>query len=340
MTEEGVVQTDQTQFFYDNWKWRLASKAIWIVLVFLLLILVLLTTVSVDMFWRPANLRNIARAGLLFPALLVPSMILVVASGGVDLSVGAVAGMVSVVMAALMASGISPVVALLVGLLLATLVGIVNGLVVGLARVHGAVVTFGMMVFLRGVVIAVTEGRAIIVEKASFLESLTVPGLVLALLLMIGVIVLTELAPFARKRFFGLHDGGSWLQRLALSGLPYVLSGVMAGIAGACYIGYVRYGTITAGTGLEAEVMLIVFLGGTALGGGLVNGLGAILAALTLAVVKNVLVLSKQPYGWQEIIKGAGLVIFGLLCQLYYMVVGWVFKWAKNRKTPVADNLE
>jgi ribose transport system permease protein len=340
MTEQSVVQTDSLQPFSDNWKWRLSSKAIWIGLVFLLLILILFTTISVDGFWKARSLWSLARTGLLFPALLVPAMILVVASGGVDLSVGAVAGVVSVVMASLMASGTSPAVALLVGLLLGTLVGLVNGLLVGLARVHGAVATFGMMVLLRGVVLVVTEGRTIAVGDVGFLGSLAVPGLVLALLLIIGVIVLTELAPFARKRFFGLRDGGSWLQRLALTGLPYVLSGVMAGLAGACYVGIIRYGTIATGSGLEAEVLLIVFLGGTALGGGLVNGLGAILAVLTFAVSKHILMLSNQPYARLEIIKGVGLLVFGLLCQLYYMLIDWIFRRAQSKETSVADNHE
>ncbi|MBN1813786.1 MAG: hypothetical protein JXA14_18240, partial [Anaerolineae bacterium] len=70
MTEEGVVQTDPFQSFCDNWKWRLSSKAIWIGLVFLLLISVLLTATTVDGFWKPINLRNLTRTGLLFPALL------------------------------------------------------------------------------------------------------------------------------------------------------------------------------------------------------------------------------------------------------------------------------
>lgn len=340
MTEEGVVQTDQSQFFYDNWKWRLSSKAIWVGLVLLLLILVLFTTASVGGFWKARSLQSLARSGLLFLALLAPPMILVVASGGVDLSVGTIAGAVSVVMALLMVSGMSPAVALLIGLMVAILIGLVNGLLVGLARVHGAVATFGMMVLLRGVVFVVTEGLTIAVGEVGFLGSLAVPGLVLALLLMIGVIVLTELAPFARKRFLGVHDDSPWLQRVAITGLPYVLSGTMAGLAGACYVGIMRAGTIATGSGLEAEVMLIVFLGGTALGGGLVNGIGAILAVLTLAVAKHILVLSNQPYDRREIVKGVGLLAFGLLCQLYYMIVNWLFKRAKSKEMSVEDNHE
>ena len=338
MTEEHTVQTDPCQSFCDNWKWRLSSKAIWIGLVFLLLVLVLLTAVPVREFWSPTNLRNLARTGLLFSALIVPSMILVIASGGIDLSVGAVAGVVSAVMASLMSAGMSPAVALLIGLLLAILIGLINGFLVGLARLHGAVVTLGMMVLLRGIVLVVTDGRAISAGDVGFLGSLAVPGLLLALLLIIGVVALTELAPFARKRFLGLRDDGPWLQRLAVAGLPYVLTSVMAGFAGACYVGIIGYGTITLGSGLEAEVMLIVFLGGTVLGGGLVNGLGVILAALTLAVVKNVWVLSNRPPAEVYIIEGVGLLVFGLLGQLYYMIVAWIFKRSKAERTPVVNS--
>jgi len=61
---------------------------------------------------------------------------------------------------------------------------------------------------------------------------------------------------------------------------------------------------------------------------------------LTFAVATNIFMLSDVPYQQQGIIKGAGLVAFGLLCQLYYMLVGWIFKRVKARKTPVADNHE
>jgi ribose transport system permease protein len=340
MTAKTVTQTDQPQSFCDNWKWRLSSKAVWIALEFLLLIVVLLATTSVDKFWDARSLRSIARTGLLFPALILPPMILVVASGGFDLSVGAAAGVVSVIMASMLSSGTSPIVALLVGVILGTLIGLVNGLLVGLARVHGAVATFGMMVLLRGVVLVITEGRTIAAGDVGFLGSLTVPGLVLGVLLILGVIVLTELAPFARKRYFGLREGGSWLQRLALTGLPYVLSGAMSGLAGACYVGLIRYGTIATGTGLEADVMLTVFLGGTVLGGGLVNGVGAVLAALIFAISRHAMMLDNQDAAHVQVIKGVSLVVFGLLCQLYYMIVGWIFKRVKSKEAPIVDNQE
>jgi ribose/xylose/arabinose/galactoside ABC-type transport system permease subunit len=217
-------------------------------------------------------------------------------------------------------------------MLLAILIGLINGLFVGLARVHGAVVTLGMSVLLKGLILAITEGKTISAGEIGFLGSLTVPGLLLALLLIVGVIVLTELAPFARKRFLGLRDESSWLKRLTLAGLPYVLSGVIAGFTGACYLGIVRYGTISAGTGLEAEVLLVVFLGGTVFGGGLVNGVGAILAALTFAILRNILMLSQLPYPRHQIVTGVGLVAFALLCQLYFLIVGWIFKRVKSRQ--------
>jgi ribose transport system permease protein len=341
MAREDVAQTDPSQSFCDNWKWRLSSKGVWIGLEFLLLILVLLTTLSVDGFWRIRNLQTLAQTWLLYPALLVPPMILVIASGGVDLSVGAVAGVVSAVMASLLSSGTNPAVALLIGMLLAILIGLVNGLLVGLARVHAAVATLGMMTLLRGIAIAVTGGRGIPVGEVGFLGSLAVPGLLLALLLTIGIIALTELAPFARKRFLGLCDDQPWYQRLAFAGLPYVLSSAMAGFAGACYIGLVRFGAMTMGTGLEVDVMLIVFLGGTPLGGGLVNGVGAVLATLTFAVGKNVLTLSGLPsHERMEIVKGIGLLILGLLSHLYYVSVDWTFKRTKSGETPIVDSPE
>jgi ribose/xylose/arabinose/galactoside ABC-type transport system permease subunit len=338
MTGANSIQTEQT--FVDNLVWRLVSKAVWLgLLVILLVVVVALGTFTTDGLWTARNLKPLGYT-LLLSALIVPPMIIVIASGGVDLSVGSVVGVVAAVVASLMARGRSPVIALLIGMSLAVLIGLVNGLLVGLARVHSAVVTLGMATLLHGLVLVITEGRTIAAEPAAFLANLIAPGLVLALLLTVGAIVLTELAPFARKRFLGLRDGMPWLQRLALSGLPYVFSSAMAGLAGLFYLGIVGYGTIAAGTGLEAEVILIVLLGGTAFGGGLINGIGAILAALTVAVARNSMMRSSLPYLWQEVIKGIALLVFGLLCQLYYMILNWAFKRSKSKETPVVIDRE
>jgi ribose/xylose/arabinose/galactoside ABC-type transport system permease subunit len=337
MAKEGVVKKEQT--FCENWKWRLSAKALWLGLpLVLLLVVVVLATATTDSFWTPRNLQIIART-LLFPALIVPPMILVIASGGVDLSVGAVAGVVAVLMASRMDSGASPAAALLIGLLLAILVGLVNGLLVGLARVHSVIVTLGMATLLRSQVLGITQGRTVAAGEVGFLGSLTAPGIAVALLLIIGVIALTELAPFARKRFLGVRDGGFWLQRLALTGLPYVFSSGLAGLAGACYIGLMRYGTIAIGTGLEVEVILIVLLGGTVFGGGLVNGVGAILAVLTIAIGKNVVAQNNLPHQWLDAFVGLGMLIFGLLSQLYYLIVNWIYR-SKGKVTPAETSSE
>jgi ribose transport system permease protein len=262
-------------------------------------------------------------------------MIVVIASGGVDLSVGSVVGVVSVVMAALVDSGRGLAVAIVVSILLAVVIGVINGLLVGLARVHSALVTLGMATLLRGLILLITQGRTIAAGPAAVLRSLAVPGLLLALLLIIGVVVLTELAPFARKRYLGLRDDTPWLQRLALSGLPYLLSSTMAGLAGAFLLGWVGYGTIAAGSGYEVDVILIVLLGGTVYGGGLVNGIGAILAALTVVLARNTVMRSNLPAAYQYVFQGIALLVFGLLCQLYYMILNWAFKRSKGKGTPV-----
>jgi ribose/xylose/arabinose/galactoside ABC-type transport system permease subunit len=80
-----------------------------------------------------------------YTALMIPPMALIIAAGGLDLSAGAVAGLVATTMATRLASETGGVGSSLVyGLFLALLIGLANGLLVGLTRIHGAIITFGI----------------------------------------------------------------------------------------------------------------------------------------------------------------------------------------------------
>ena len=331
MTEINTTQNLPAAHFHENIRGRLLANTLWGVLVAILLVIVVLAGgLPTARFLAARNMQNIMWTWLPV-ALLAPTMVLIIASGGFDLSVGAVAGLTGVTMAWLVTSAEANLgVAIIAGLGLALVVGLVNGLLIGLVRLNAVLVTLGMMTMLRGLAYIITSGRAIIVRQADLLPSLIIPAIVLILLIIVGIAA-TELKLMLGKRQAAPGSKGAWLGQSLFIGLPYVLSSLVAGLVGILYLGRLRSGMPTLGIGLEVDVILIVFLGGTPFGRGLANIIGAVLAALVLAVSQNITTVNGISAFWLSVGKGAGLLIFGLLGYAYYYAANFIFVRSKKK---------
>ena len=325
MAKESTNQKSALHF-YENTKWRLSSYLIWIGLVLLLMALTIVGGLDLPNFGNSRYIQSIFQVWVI-SALMVPPMILVIASGGLDLSVGAVVGFISVIVAAMLTvQEMGSVTALMIGLGLAFLIGLVNGLLVGLTKLHGAVVTLGMMALLRGIAFGISEGGRGIIVDVHFFPALTIPVVILVILLTIIIIGLAELTPFGRRRYSDLMENESWIQRLVRTVVVYVLSSTMAGLAGILIVSRLQAGFPTTGTGYEVEVILAVFLGGTPIGGGLLNVIGAMLGSLLITLIKNVALLGNASPSAIQILLGVGLLIFGPLSQVYTLIADWIFR--------------
>lgn len=317
------------------------ANALWIVLILAILGCVGFGgSAASEAFWSSANMRNLVQAWLL-PALLVPPMALIIAVGGLDLSTGAVAGLVATVIASRLASetgGVGP--ALGLGLFLALLIGLANGLLAGLTRIHGAIITFGMTTLLSGINFVLTGGQVLAVREVGFLSSLTLPVIALILVTFL-TIALVEFTPFGCRRPSESESRERWFQRLLFVGTPYVLSSLMAGLAGAWLLGRLRAAGPNIGVGLETDVILMVLLGGTAPGSDLANIIGGIVAAFLVGTAQNISVINQVPVQAVLVGKGAALLFFGLFSYLYYQAVQGVFRRRNSISTTAQepDNL-
>ncbi len=319
--------------------WKLLSSVIWLVLLALLLIVVVIVGGRASPnFLVTRNIENILMQTLMI-ALMAAPMALVVAAGGIDLSVGAVAALVGVAIAQQALEG-SPEAAFLNGMSLALLIGFVNGVLTGLLRINGAIVTLGMMTVLRGISYGTTEGRPVVGTELGFLTSLHSSMASWALLILLVVVtmaitVLLQWTPLrSRPRRGSGENGVSWLAQSLFIGAPYVLSAVMAGFAGAVLLGRLGMAAPTAGTGYEVDVVLAALLGGTALGSRFANVIGAALAVFVIQSVNNILILTGVEAYTAMLVKGAALVIFAALCHLYFWAVDWLYLWVQARSAP------
>jgi ribose transport system permease protein len=281
-------------------------------------------------FSNPRFMANVGQSWLV-SALLVPPMVLVVVSGGLDLSVGAVIGFVTILAANMMESQDTggAFLALVVGLLVAFGIGLMNGLLTGLTKLHGAVITLGMMTLLRGAALNIGNGSPIFVRDTDLFSGLTIPAVVLLIILIVVILFMAEFTKFGRKRFTESMEDESWLGRLIRIVVPYTLSGTMAGLAAFLLMARLGAAMPTTGTGVETETILAVLLAGIPLGGGLINIIGAMLASLLIALDKNVSILNQIKDGSPFVIQiklGLELIIFGVLNQTYFRVADWFYK--------------
>lgn len=348
-TEQEETESEEkhrgARHFYEVLSWRLGAAAIWGILAVALIIIAVVAGAALsDSFLDGRNIENVMRE-LLFLAFAVPPMVMIMASGGVDLSIGAMAGLAAAIIAQSSQTGMPAGVAFFLAMFVALIVGAVNGLLVGAARIHAAVVTLGMMALLQGIsyiLFSSTGGAPLTVDTGAFLQT-WVESPISWLLLILQVLVvfaLLQFTPFGRRPRPG-DEGESWLARSFFVGMPHVLSSIAASYAGVLLLARIRAAMTGIGSGLEVDVILAAVLGGTVFGGGFGNVVTAILGMTAVALMRNVALLAQLrheiPANAIMIVKGALVLVVPLAAHLYYRGVGWLFRRAKARKAAEAD---
>jgi galactofuranose transport system permease protein len=273
------------------------------------------------------NLQSVVRYNSMF-AFIALGMAFVIISGGIDLSVGSVAALSSVVAATMSQHGMA--VGILVPLLCASLLGLINGLVITRLRIAPFVATLAMLLAARGLALiaagnvsvsANAENGFIDIGQGDFL-GLPIPGVMMVLAFALGWFGL-ERSVFGRhvlavggnedaSRLLGVH-----VERTQL--IVYTISGLCAGIAGVILASQFGAGQPTEGLGWELSAIASVVVGGTLLTGGLGTMGGTLAGALLLGLIFNMLnfenglgFISLSAY-WQSVIRGAFLLFVVLL---------------------------
>lgn len=257
-------------------------------------------------------------------AIAALGMTFIIASGGIDLSVGSVIALAGTTVAVFLRDGHGALLATAMGLLAGTAVGLVNGLLVTRLSLAPFVVTLGTMGAARGVAKWI-GGEMTIDPPAEAVRPLadllvkewTAPGVLLT-----GALAL--LAAFLlRRTVFGVHTlaVGSNEATARLCGVPvartrvlvYCLGGLLAGLAGALQMGRVGVGDPTASLGAELDVIAAVVLGGASLSGGSGSIAGTLVGALLMSTLANGCNLRGWPPFVQEILTGLIIVLAVIL---------------------------
>ena len=240
---------------------------------------------------------------------------IVLISGNLDLSVGSLLALVTVIVGSLLLAG-SPVwVAVVVGLVAGAVCGIINGLLVVKTRVPTLIVTLGTLMIFRGFANMIGTGK----DMSRFPDSFKVlgggftgPFIITLVTVLIMWFILSK-----TKFGFGAYAIGGNAEVARLSGIPvqmsvvlvYILSGLAAALAAIVQTSRLDFATPNRGQAMELWVIAATVIGGTSMFGGIGGVGGTIIGVLIIKTLQAGLIHLHVPSFWQQVAIGAVIIL-------------------------------
>jgi ribose transport system permease protein len=297
----------------------LGSQTFWVLVA--VAVACIFLSFATDAFATPKNLYNITR-NVTFVAIIALGMTMVIITGGIDLSVGSVLCLCSMVLGVTMYAGYSIEIGILAALVTALVIGAFNGVLIAYLGFPPFVVTLGMLSVARSLAM-VASGNTVVFEfgpdhdKLLALGGGSTFGIANPVLYMIALALITGFV--LRWTKFGRHIyaiGGNE-HAATLTGVPvkpikvavYMISALSAGIAGIIQTGWLGAITTNIGAGLELQVIAAAVIGGANLAGGIGTAFGALVGAALIEIIRNSLGLLGINAFWQGAFIGGAIIL-------------------------------
>jgi ribose transport system permease protein len=275
-------------------------------------------------FLNPNNLLNIFRQTAMI-AVMAIAMTFVLSAGEIDLSVGAVAGLASVVTAMAIDAG-GPLAGVLAGLATGMAVGVFNGLLTTRIGIPSFLTTLAMMGIARGIAMWISDTAAVPIISRVYSWIFGGGSIGPIPILLVWMVVLGAIGQVVlRRTSFGrrvLATGGgetaarySGIDTRSIKFRVLVISSMAAALAGLLYAGRLQSGRFQLGEGDELSVIAAAVLGGTSLFGGVGTVVGTIVGALMIGLINNGLILMGLEFSQQLIARGAIIILAVALSQ-------------------------
>ncbi len=299
---------------------RLSSQqTFWVFMAAVLACLAL--SLLTDTFATERNLFNVSR-NFAFVGIIALGMTAVIASGGIDLSVGSTVVLSAMTVAVVMSSGMPIWVGLPAALLVAVAVGVVNGVLIAYAGMPAFVVTLGMLSVARSLAMVLSNNKMIYEfgpDHALLLglgggSTLGLPNPLIVLAVLAAITgFLFRWTRWGQHIFaMGGNEQAAKLTGIAVKQLKvsvYVFAAVTAGITGILEVGWLGGVTTNLGQAMELSVIAAAVIGGANLAGGVGTAFGAVVGALLIEVIRNSLILLGISTFWQGAFVGSFIVI-------------------------------
>jgi ribose transport system permease protein len=252
-------------------------------------------------------------------------MTMIIVSGGIDLSVGSVVALTSVFGAVLLKENFSSGAAMLLTILAGGLIGLLNGSLIAGFRLMPFIVTLGMLGVARGTAKWLADNQTVnsdripdsaiaaLMKETNLLGLSAPPGVLIAFGLAVAMAIVMRQTVFGRYIFaIGSNEAAARLCGIRTRWMKvwiYSLAGLFFGFCGVLQLSRLRQGDPTAAAGIELDMIAAVVIGGASLSGGTGSILGAMIGALTMAVLRSGSQYMDWPTYMQEIIIGVLIIL-------------------------------
>jgi ribose/xylose/arabinose/galactoside ABC-type transport system permease subunit len=327
LAEKKLVARESLFKRYEN----LTVLSIFVGFVVIIVILQLIMTGGhrFPTFISPVNLLNILQqVGV--PGIIAVGMTMVMISGGIDLSVGMLASLVSIVTAMGISKwhfGVGP--SILAGILTAVLLECLMGYIISRTKVEPFIITLGGMISFQGIALLLSNSREVIMKgELDFLKSNLIQGakdpvsglnlivppyvLIFFLIALLAGLLLNYTKYGRRIYAVGTNPNAAYLAGINVRNMKlsvYLIMGLLVGIGAVMLLSRVNTGIITLGQGLEIDSIAMVVIGGTALKGGKGNIVGTLIGVFFLGSIGNAMNMLRLPSEVQFVAKGLVVII-------------------------------
>lgn len=283
-----------------------------------LIIMMIFFSIFSEYFFTTTNLLTIALQTAVIGIIAI-GQTMVIITGGIDLSVGSIVAFSGVTSGLLVERGVPLVLALILGVLIGAAVGIINGSLISKANLPPFIATLGMMMLLRGLTLALTNGMPISSFDDSFvyLSGGSLFGIPNPVIYFISLGLVFN---FILKRTVlgkDMYAIGSNEDAARLSGVNviktklavYGFCGFLSGISGIILASRLISAQPTEGAGYELDAVAAVVIGGASLSGGKGNIIGTIIGAFIMSTLRNGLNMMNVSGFWQQFVVGVVLLL-------------------------------
>jgi ribose transport system permease protein len=308
---------------HNQWQRIVGAQSFWVTIALLVICLVM-SYLQPASFATTENFFNITR-NFAFIGIMALGMTAVIATGGIDLSVGSIMGLTAVASGLTLEAGYPGWAAIVVGLAAGALTGLINGLIIAYAGLSPFVTTLGMLSIARSVAVVLSGNRMLYnfgpggpVFKKLGSGSLDFGALQLSYPMLFLLILTAIFAVVYKMTSWGRHVlaiGGNE-QAALLTGVPvnrikvqvYVVSGLCASLAAILVVGWTGSAINALGVTYELLAISAAVIGGANLMGGEASAYGAFIGAALIFVIRNSLLMAGVDSNWQGTFVGLFLI--------------------------------
>jgi len=303
------TETQSTKDYFKN----IIKKTEFSVFLALVLLIVAVSILS-EYFLTTNNIFNVLRQFSVI-AIVAVGQAMIIITGGIDLSVGSLLGLMGVISGVVANKGVHPLLVFTILIACGACIGLINGLIITKGRINPFIVTLGMMSIYKGISLLITGGMPISIpeNKITFLGSgyigvIPISVIIMMIVTISGIVFTTQTLTGRYIYAIGNNEKSSKLSGINVDKIKiivFMITGSLCALGGMITSGTLKSADPAAGGGSEMDIIAAVVIGGASLSGGKGSVVGVIIGAAIMGVLKNSFVLLNISAYWQVVTIGA-----------------------------------